>query len=407
MRQKASNPYISFALFPAHLPLFWHFSARPKLLVLGEALTQNFKKILRTNLRKQTSGGGRGGKSPLALVGGVEGLGLPSGSLPSGDPTRGSPASRGHWPIRAGRWPAGGHRGGAGWGGKVAFPPPRVWGRPLNPGGARPGAPAAARPSPPCARQPVRASPPRRWRPERRRGTSGSRRAPGACLAADPRPRHTDVNRSARPAPRGPRPPPPSRSARDRGGRPRGRVGAVGGVGARRARPGAGAQRPPSLPPSGSLSSPLLRRLSPHPPFPQPPLGPASELALAFPILGKQIQLATEVVPACPGACRGLRGGPGPAYLLIIILCDRYAATNAASHFTGRETEAQRSLAQDHAGRRQSQSWTVGLQPPGRSTSLGPEVSRSWQQHVPSSGAPLPCLSRVRRGSHPHPWSLI
>lgn len=59
MRQKASNPYISFAPFPALLPLFWHFSARPKLLVLGEALTQNFKKILRTNLRKQTWGARR------------------------------------------------------------------------------------------------------------------------------------------------------------------------------------------------------------------------------------------------------------------------------------------------------------------------------------------------------------
>ena len=46
MRQEASNPYVSFAPFPAPLPLFWHFSARPKLLVLGEALTQNFKKIL-------------------------------------------------------------------------------------------------------------------------------------------------------------------------------------------------------------------------------------------------------------------------------------------------------------------------------------------------------------------------
>lgn len=57
---------------------------------------------------------------------------------------------------------------------------------------------------------------------------------------------------------------------------------------------GRGAQRPPSLPPSGSLSSLLLRRLGPHPPFPQPPLDPASELALAFPILGKQIQLATQ-----------------------------------------------------------------------------------------------------------------
>lgn len=312
MRQKASNPYISFALFPAHLPLFWHFSARPKLLVLGEALTQNFKKILRTNLRKQTSGGGRGGKSPLALVGGVEGLGLPSGSLPSGDPTRGSPASRGHWPIRAGRWPAGGHRGGAGWGGKVAFPPPRVWGRPLNPGGARPGAPAAARPSPPCARQPVRASPPRRWRPERRRGTSGSRRAPGACLAADPRPRHTDVNRSARPAPRGPRPPPPSRSARDRGGRPRGRVGAVGGVGARRARPGAGGAAP-------TLPSPFRQPVFPAAPTPQSPptLPPASAgsrvgASIGLPHPGKTNSVSNRGSSCLSGGVSRAPGWTGP-----------------------------------------------------------------------------------------------
>lgn len=246
-------------------PPFWHFSVWPKFLILGEALTQNFKKTLHTNLRKQTWGARR--EESLVLAGGVE------GSFPPRDKAAGLdgphpgeprvPGSLAH-PGRALSALAG--RRGRG----VILPPSRVWGRPRHPGvgvgGARPGAPAAARPARPCARQPVRASAPRRWRPERRRGTSGSRRAPGACLAADPRPRHTDVNRSARPAPRGPRPPPPSGSARASR-----RVGAVGGVGARRA--GAGAQRPPSLPTSCRLSTLRLRRLPPHPhPTPSPGL---------------------------------------------------------------------------------------------------------------------------------------
>lgn len=92
----------------------------------------------------------------------------------------------GGFPIWAGRWLAGQgsplrtRRSGVG---------PKSW-------GCRGRRASRRRPARPCARQPVRASAPRRWRPERRRGTSGSRRAPGACLAAVPRPRHTDVNRS-------------------------------------------------------------------------------------------------------------------------------------------------------------------------------------------------------------------
>lgn len=44
VRFKAVNSYISFAQFPAPLPRFWHFSEWTKLFILGEALTQNFKK---------------------------------------------------------------------------------------------------------------------------------------------------------------------------------------------------------------------------------------------------------------------------------------------------------------------------------------------------------------------------
>lgn len=169
---------------------------------------------------------------------------------------------------------------------KVAFPP-----RGSGVGHGTQGVPARARPPPPvpppCARQPVRASPPRRWRPERRQGTSGSRRAPGACLALNPRPRHTDVNRSARPA-RAARA--LRRQAAQRESWAAARAGGGRGwrVGAGLRHPaGAGAQRPPSFP----FRQPCLPSCSdasvPTHPLPPASAGSRVELALAFPILGK------------------------------------------------------------------------------------------------------------------------
>lgn len=151
------------------------------------------------------------------------------------------------------------------------------------------------RPARPCARQPVRASAPRRWRPERRRGTSGSRRAPGACLAADPRPRHTDVNRSARPAPRGPRPPPPRRPG-ECGWDRRAGQGARGGGGARRS------------PPPSSPCRPSALRLghvppSPSPQSPQVPGGSGGSPVSSWKTKFTEIQ---QAVPTCPAAGQGL-----------------------------------------------------------------------------------------------------
>lgn len=233
-------------------------------------------------------------------------------------------------------------------------------GSPRKPGGARPGAPAAARPARPCARQPVRASAPRRWRPERRRGTSGSRRAPGACLAADPRPRHTDVNRSARPAPRGPRPPPPSCSVGVRGGRPRWRVGAGRCV------------RPPSssLPSRGSA---LQLRHLPLTSALQPPLGPDLEPGLPFPIPGTRVRgnprpVSDRHCPLAPRARRAeRRAGRGEGAFAPSMALGHKLLPPSSTRLTVGKTEAGAATRPGSPSKKATElafNGAVGLQPP-------------------------------------------
>lgn len=156
MRLKAANPYIFFAPFPAPLPLLWHFSVWPQLLILREALTQNFKNLTH-KLKKTNLGVGAGRVPGPRGWGGVRGLGwafqeailfLP-GIRPAGwaDPTRGSPASRGSAGARRHARLAGGAQG-------VACTHTRVAGRPESQG-----VPGPARQPPPAPPGHVRASP--------------------------------------------------------------------------------------------------------------------------------------------------------------------------------------------------------------------------------------------------------